>query len=117
MTIDEAIVSLTERNENLISVAIDHNMYHYGKQQIEPECMRRIFEANELAIEALKLHPQRSKGRWINDQEHYKKLGVSPSISGPHWWWCSECDFGLDNNQLRYANYCPNCGAKMEDAE
>ena len=56
------------------------------------------------------------------------KLSLLPSVTlakkvghwthdGSHWenrWICSECGYKLFEEQT---NYCPNCGAKMEDVE
>lgn len=57
MTNEEAIVHLKERNENLVKVAKDENVYDYEKQVIEADCMRSSFEANEKAIQALEQQP------------------------------------------------------------
>lgn len=53
MTEEETIAYFKEHNEILVSVAKDENMYDYEKQVIEADCMRRRFEANEKAIQAL----------------------------------------------------------------
>lgn len=44
-------------------------------------------------------------GRWI----FYSKA----SLGGHNVWMCSECDTSY--NYVECMNYCPNCGAKMED--
>ena len=59
MTAEEARAYFIKCNENLISVAKDENMYSYERQEIEPFCLRRAFEANKLAIQALETQ------RWI----------------------------------------------------
>ena len=55
-------------------------------------------------IDALKGLPsaqsERKKGKWI----------LKPNIYGVVY--CSECDFELHINNT---NFCPNCGAKMEE--
>lgn len=56
-------------------------------------------EAIFMAIRALKAEPV-MHGRWIEDE-----YGI------PH---CSECK--AINNTV-YRNYCPNCGAKMDEKE
>lgn len=53
MTIEEAIEYFTNRNADIESAAMDEDRYHYGKKQIEDVRMRREFEVNELAINAL----------------------------------------------------------------
>ena len=57
MTREEAISYFKEHNEVLVSVAKDENVYDYEKQVIEADCMRRSFEANEMAIKSLEQEP------------------------------------------------------------
>ena len=55
-------------------------------------------------------------GRWIGHREHCENLGVMPSGLGAYEW-CSNCDCGIDVREWHRNNYnyCPNCGAKMEE--
>jgi hypothetical protein len=53
---NKAIAYFEKRNEDIISIAKDENVYNYEKQQIEADCMREAFEANELALKALKAY-------------------------------------------------------------
>ena len=53
MTNDEARAYFIDSNERIISVVKDENRYNYEAQQIEDVFMRRNFEANSLAIQAL----------------------------------------------------------------
>lgn len=46
-------------------------------------------------------------GRWIHDGRRIE--------SGIDWCHCSEC--GKSDNFCARTNYCPNCGAKMEEKE
>ena len=57
-------------------------------------------------------------GHWISHREHCENLGVMPSGLGVYEW-CSNCDCGIDVREWHrnYYNYCPNCGAKMEEVE
>lgn len=57
-------------------------------------------------------------GHWIAHREHCENLGVLPSGLGAYEW-CSECDCGIDVREWHRNNYnyCPNCGAKMENEE
>ena len=57
-------------------------------------------------------------GHWISHREHCENLGVMPSGLGAYEW-CSNCDCGIDVREWHrnYYNYCPNCGAKMEEVE
>lgn len=45
-------------------------------------------------------------GRWVN---HISENGVTDSI------FCSLCDY--EKGRIEDFNYCPNCGAKMDDIE
>ena len=65
----------------------------------------------ELATEAMSIIPSAErKGEWILE---------SGKIAS--FWVCSECDFPAtvadEINDIKYFNYCPNCGAKMKGAE
>ena len=62
-------------------------------------------EAVNMAIEALKAEPVRH-GRWIN---HLCEDGATDGI------FCSQCDYEIDRDSR--PNYCPNCGAKMQEVE
>lgn len=46
-------------------------------------------------------------GRWIHDGRRIK--------GGIDWGHCSEC--GRSDNFCARTNYCPNCGAKMDEEE
>ena len=48
-------------------------------------------------------------GRWI---EYTKVIIPEPYNKWGHAWNCSEC--GFDDGFVAY-NYCPNCGAKMDE--
>ena len=58
--------------------------------------------------------PEPRTGHWISHREHCEQLGVLPSGLG-FFYWCSNCDYGLKPDMLHEANYCPNCGTKMEE--
>ena len=68
MTKEEAIAYFTKCNEDIISVCKDENVYNYEKQEIEAVYPRRTFEANCMAISAL-------KGGWIPTEERLPKMG------------------------------------------
>ncbi len=58
------------------------------------------------------------KGHWISHSEHCKQNNLLPSGLGSYFW-CSECDCGVDSkvfHRVNY-NYCPNCGCKMESED
>ena len=73
-------------------------------------CDDELNDALDMAIEALE---QPRKGHWINAK--VGKLFTSNDFK------CSECgnllDFDGVNCGRGNANYCPNCGAKMESED
>lgn len=57
--------------------------------------------------------PTRPKAKWIErDLESYNPITRDRKI-----YVCSNCHLGIDSSVHRFANYCPNCGAKMEESE
>lgn len=56
--------------------------------------------------------PERKTGKWI-------KLDKDNKFFVPHMLKCSECGNTLDKHGVNAgrgdANYCPNCGARMEE--
>lgn len=117
MTNEETIAYFKKRNEILVSVAKDENVYDYEKQVIEADCMREAFEANEKAIQALE------QQRWIPVSERLPEYGVAvltydgscyyvekriPTIRGEDGepllggWWVSD-DYDESNSE-----YYPN---------
>lgn len=62
-------------------------------------------KALEMAIKALE--QARPKGKWIDD-----------SKEDSYYANCSHCNYQIDTHYERgYLNYCPNCGAKMQEVE
>lgn len=78
----------------------------HGKEQLE------IFggthrEFIRMAIEAL----ERKRGEWIKKHDEYWNV---------YWYECSVCGRKPPNDtfgQEWQPNYCPNCGAKMDESE
>ena len=64
------------------------------------------------------LEQQPKTGHWICHREHCENLGVIPSGLGAYEW-CSNCDCGIDVTEfhMNHYNFCPNCGAKMENED
>ena len=59
--------------------------------------------------------PQPKMGHWISHSEHCKMNNLRPSGLASYWW-CSECDYGIDYKYFHTVDFkhCPNCGAEME---
>lgn len=49
-------------------------------------------------------------GRWMSHYDYCKKHELLPSGLCA-FWWCDLCEQGVEHP----TNFCPNCGAKMED--
>ena len=66
----------------------------------------------------MKQEQEPKTGHWISHGEHCENLGAIPSGLGAYEW-CSNCDCGIDVREWHrnHYNFCPNCGAKMEDKE
>jgi hypothetical protein len=58
---------------------------------------------------------QPKTGHWVSHSEYCKMNNLIPSGLGCYFW-CSECNCGIDYKYFHLANYkyCPQCGAKME---
>lgn len=77
----------------------------YGKPTLD-------FESGKRVIEHLKQLPsaqaERKTGRWIKDPQK-SKFHIEPVYI------CSFCREQEAWGQMELSNYCPNCGAKMEE--
>lgn len=84
------------------------NAFYSGGGDISTEwwCVEDMIE-NAPTIE-----PERKTGKWI-------KLDKDNKFFVPHMLKCSECGNTLDKHGVNAgrgdANYCPNCGARMEE--
>ena len=72
---------------------------------------------------------------WYKAEDVYKALEAVPSADRPQgeWigeadgyadgefvydtWYCSNCDYAVDDDEPPIWNYCPNCGARMKGAD
>lgn len=144
MTNEEARAYFIDSNERIISVAKDENRYNYEKRQIEDVFMRRTFEANELAIKALKQEPCDdciSREAALDDSglgefhryDDYVKMrnylkslpSVLPQPKVGRWVVLKDeyddiceavCSCCDKNGNHKWA-FCPNCGAKMSEIQ
>lgn len=78
----------------------------------------KTHSCNEYKLLMALLEQEPRKGHWVGHREHCENLGVLPSGLGAYEW-CSNCDCGIDVMEWHrnHYNYCPNCGAKMEEVE
>ena len=77
-----------------------------GLKELLTEAADRLEELDERVA----IMSEGKTGKW---ERHYSRSGVLSDV----FWWCSNCgEKCLDNWANKY-KYCPNCGAKMEDAE
>ncbi len=51
-------------------------------------------------------------GKWIEHHEPFSWMGYTT-------WTCSECDYevGYEKDIKNRTDFCPNCGAKMDEVE
>jgi len=105
----ELLGDLIGFEEELIDIKNEYNIPWY----VEDINASDYDEALKIAIKTLEEKPK--TGRWLSHKEYCEKHDLIPS-GLVTLEWCSNCDFGIDINELhgeRY-NYCPMCGAKME---
>lgn len=64
------------------------------------------------------VNPQPKIGHWLSQSEYCKMNNLIPSGLGCYFW-CSECNYGIDYKYFHLAdyNYCPKCGAKMQEVK
>lgn len=112
MTREEAKAYFEECNDGIITASKDENVYDYEKQEIMSVFMRRTYEANAWAISALFADVRPNiHGHWVEHKVGYifKQIYFSCSVCGntldPHGLNCGRGD----------ANFCPNCGAIMDE--
>lgn len=61
---------------------------------------------------------QQKTGHWLSQSEYCKMNNLIPSGLGCYFW-CSECNCGIDYKYFHLAdyNYCPKCGIKMQEVK
>ena len=83
--------------EEAIAILRKHHMWTGEPEEIID--VRQENEAVYMAIKALEQEPE--TGHWTHDGSRWKNRFI-----------CSECGYKLFDEPT---NYCPNCGAKMEE--
>lgn len=94
--------------EEAISIISGYEAYGCGY------CLQggdEVEEALSLAIDALKQEPVRH-GKYIGTEFD----GYADGCPVYYEWKCSECGCVFEEEEPTY-NYCPNCGAKMDEVE
>lgn len=90
------------RGEAIDWLRLDIDMRRYdpltGEEEILNDDAKKVTEAEEIAIEALK-EPGRRPGRWIHMSDEYEDSYV-----------CSECG----RTSSWRTDFCGGCGAEME---
>ena len=51
-------------------------------------------------------------GKWIGEADGYADGELIYDT-----WYCSNCDYVVDDDEPPTWNYCPNCGARMRDTD
>ena len=86
-------------------------MCDYCKDNGLEDEMSALFQVGDAVIDCPTIGPEslRQKGRWIDTGESYEDEHCRYN-----YWACSVCENRIAG---RYGlhNYCPNCGAKMEE--
>lgn len=96
MTINELITALRD-NETLSGTWFE---------KVANEAADRLEELDERVA----IMSESKTGKW---ERHYSRPNVYADLS----WWCSNCgEKCLDNWANKY-QYCPHCGARMEETE
>lgn len=70
-------------------------------------------EALKMLIDKIERAPtieERKTGKWIR---HYSR----PNVYADLCWHCSCCNYKTPDNWANKWNFCPNCGAEMENEQ
>ena len=81
---------------------------------INPSEDGMVFEAQSHIDRDIRLIPSadRTRGEWIGEADGY--ADGEPVYDT---WYCSNCDYVVDDDEPPTWNYCPNCGARMKGAD
>lgn len=56
--------------------------------------------------------PKPKQGEWVGEADGYADGELVYDI-----WYCSNCDYAVDDDEPPTWNYCPNCGAQMKGVD
>lgn len=59
-----------------------------------------------------KVRADRPQGEWIGEADGYADGELVYDT-----WYCSNCDYVIDDDEPPTWNYCPNCGTRMKDTD
>lgn len=72
--------------------------------EADKEYARSVFEALPSA--------DRPQGKWIGEADGYSDGELVYDT-----WYCSNCDYVVDDDEPPTWNYCPNCGCRTKGAD
>ena len=104
-TIEEVVDEISEYLDNSLHPLVSPNNWNVYS------------ELHDMVTEIPEIHKaERPKGKWI--MQHH----IDKNRKGFNMWVCSECreEFSYDAETgvgITDANFCPNCGADMKQAE
>lgn len=117
MTREEAIKILKDCELNPC-VSKDKEAANMAIKALEQESYETVTEFADKCRECgsiLGRNTKQKTGRWLSHKEYCEKHDLIPS-GLVTLEWCSNCDFGIDINEMHgeHYKYCPMCGEKKE---
>lgn len=92
-----------------IDADVLENMGYELHRTYRKDATTMVYEVKKIAdVPTIEAEPVR-RGRWIHDGYDFQH--------GNDWIHCSECGKRGINVPADLTNYCPNCGARMEEEE
>lgn len=80
--------------------------YVPGAELISGDALASVADFISNNLEEIK-HAQ-----WIGEADGYADGELVYDM-----WYCSNCDYCEDNDEMPWYNYCPSCGAKIDKSE
>lgn len=66
----------------------------------------------EMIVDAPSIDIEPKRGEWIGEADGYYNGELIYDT-----WYCSNCDYVVDDEEPPTWNFCPNCGARMKGAD